>query len=111
MGLRLMMNEMLSRLLQGKITNVLKIMNIDKTLSKQLPQDCDKGYKGNCCCNCKFQVKINKHPINPDFAKGSIEETFGYGCEVFRFFEDGSNDNQIIFSKSIHGICEMHFRR
>ena len=79
-------------------------MNIDKTLSKQLLQDCDKGYKGNCCCNCKFQVKINKHPINPDFAKGSIEETFGYGCEVFRFFEGGSNDNQIIFSKSIHGM-------
>ena len=72
---------------------------------------CEHGYMGSCCCNCKFQVKINKHPINPDFAKGSIKETFGYGCEVFRFLEDGSNDNQIIFSKSIHGMCEMHVRK
>jgi len=69
---------------------------------------CDKGYKGDCCCNCKFQVKINKHPINPDFAKGSITETFGYGCEAFRFLNDGSNDNQIIFSASIHGFCELY---
>ncbi|QHB38624.1 hypothetical protein filifjonk91_gp007 [Flavobacterium phage vB_FspS_filifjonk9-1] len=92
-------------------------MNTNKTQAEQLPQDavisstCDKGYKGDCCCNCKFQVKINKHPINPDYAKGSILETFGYGCEVFRFLEDGSNDNQIIFSKSIHGMCEMHVRK
>ena len=71
---------------------------------------CEQGYMGDCCCNCKFQVKINKHPINPDFAKGSISETFGYGCEVFRFLKDGSNDNQIIFSENIHGMCEMHSR-
>lgn len=71
---------------------------------------CEQGYKGDCCCNCRFQVKINKHPINPDYAKGSISETFGYGCEVFRLLKDGSNDNQIIFSENIHGMCEMHCR-
>lgn len=61
-----------------------------------------------CCSNCKFQVKINKHPWNKGESKGSISENFGYGCKVFRFLEDGSNENQIIFFESQYGLCEMH---
>lgn len=65
-------------------------------------------HKEECCCNCRFQVKLNKHPSNPEFARGSIMETFGYGCEVFRLMDDGSNENQIIFTEAMHGLCEMH---
>jgi len=73
--------------------------------------DCDRGYKTDCCCNCKLQVKINCHPSNVGFANGSIMTTFGFGCEAFRGMTDGSDDNQIIFSESRHGMCEMHIRK
>jgi hypothetical protein len=83
--------------------------------------DCDKGYRGDCCCNCKRQVKINCHPsnggINEDGSsrgsietKGSIDKTFGWGCECFRGMSDGSDNNQIIFMDTPHGMCEMHER-
>lgn len=61
-----------------------------------------------CCCKCKYRVKIMKHPCNKlKEAKGNISETMGYGCEVFRFMNDGSNHNQIIFMETRHGLCEM----
>jgi hypothetical protein len=73
--------------------------------------DCDKGYRGDCCCNCKRQVKINCHPKNVKIGKGSISETFGWGCECSRGMTDGSDDNQIIFMDTPHGMCEMHERK
>ena len=69
---------------------------------------CDKGYRGDCCCNCKFQVKINKHPSNIGFSDGSILETLGYGCEVFKYLEEKDYSNTVIFMNSEHGMCEMH---
>ena len=26
--------------------------------------DCQHGYKGDCCCNCKYQLKLFCHPMN-----------------------------------------------
>lgn len=75
-----------------------------------MKNDCDKGYRTDCCCNCKRQVKINCHPKNDIIGKGSILNTFGYGCDVFKGMTDGSDDNQIIFYESKHGMCEMHER-
>ena len=84
--------------------------------------DCDKGYRGDCCCNCKRQVKINCHPSNGNqkmygfledpikVGKGSISTTFAWGCECFRGMTDGSDNNQIIFMDTPHGMCEMHER-
>lgn len=85
--------------------------------------NCDKGWNGNCCCNCKNQVNINCHPSNGNVkaygfledrikvGKGSISETFAWGCECFRGMTDGSDKNQIIFMDNKHGMCEMHIRR
>jgi hypothetical protein len=70
--------------------------------------DCDKGYDGDCCCNCKRQVKINCHPKNVKIGKDSITTTFAWGCEAFRGMKD---DNFIIFRDTPHGVCEMHCRK
>ena len=62
----------------------------------------EHGYKGMCCCNCKFQIQVNKHPKNIGEAKGSISELFGYVC--LTTFEDGSGTPT--FSNGQHGMCE-----
>jgi hypothetical protein len=52
-----------------------------------------------------------KHPWNSDFAKGSIREILGYGCETPEFtmeFIDNSASPVVIFFDSPHGMCEMH---
>ena len=68
---------------------------------------CDKGwYNCECCCNCKHQLKLMKHPMNKDFGKGSIMEQCGYVCTTP--FDDGSNAGNGIFSDRQHGMCEMH---
>ena len=60
--------------------------------------------KGRCCCLCRFQVIVKKHPWNKGKAKGSILQTMGYGCGADEDFEA---PNRIIFSDSKHGDCEM----
>lgn len=57
----------------------------------------------SCCCKCKNQVIIYKHPSNTGEAKGSISEIFGYGCDVLKQMGEGG----IIFSDVIHGECEL----
>jgi len=39
-----------------------------------------------------------------------ITTTFAWGCEAFRGMIDGSDNNQIIFMDTPHGMCEMHER-
>jgi len=65
-------------------------------------KDCKHGHKGKCCCNCKHQVKIYKHPLNHTIGKGPMSEIMGYGCTMFF--------NNIVFSESKHGICEEHIK-
>lgn len=70
--------------------------------------DCDKGMKGLCCCNCKNLVEINCHPWNKTIGKGSISENLGYGCNV-RYCDGPINQvNIVTFSDKIHGLCELH---
>ena len=61
--------------------------------------DCDKKY---CCCKCKHQRELNKHPLNTNKdIKGSILESTGYyACLCPELEVD------IIFDKK-HGECEM----
>ncbi len=59
-----------------------------------------------CCCNCKNQIIINKHPWNQVIGKGSILDTLGYGCLAPGFID---NDKQIaIFFEDNHGMCELY---
>lgn len=64
----------------------------------------EHGFKGMCCCNCKFQIQVNKHPKNIGEAKGSISEKFGYVC--LSTFDDGSGTPT--FSNGEHGMCEFY---
>ena len=66
---------------------------------------CNEGYKGKCCCNCKCQISLKKHPWNKDPYKGPISEETGlYSC-VAEFVIDGLNT--AIISDSKHGFCEL----
>ena len=68
---------------------------------------CDKVIKdGRCCCNCKFQIKLLKYPLNSNFGKGSIMDSCGWVCLNPEITEGKSG---IYFDKE-HGICETHTR-
>lgn len=70
--------------------------------------DCEKGWNGDCCCNCTRQIKINKHPLNRCDAKGSIIEQLGWVCTAF--WDMDKTEPMIFFDKE-HGMCEMHNRK
>jgi len=63
------------------------------------PKKCCGVVEGRCCCNCKHQSIIYKHPLNRGEAKGSILEPMGYVCS-------GLDDK--IFMDRKHGMCEEH---
>lgn len=62
--------------------------------------------KGRCCCNCKYQVKIMRHPWNTFTGgrmKGPITQIAGWGCTLF------CEDNRgIVFFEQEHSVCEEH---
>lgn len=63
---------------------------------------------GECCCNCKHQLELFKHPWNI-INKGSVREsTKMYACIVEHLLQD--NYNAIIFEKK-HGFCELYMPR
>ena len=53
-----------------------------------------------CCCKCKFQHKVMKHPLNKEVGRGSISEVLGYCCHAPEI------DDAVFFEQE-HGICEM----
>jgi len=74
------------------------------------PESCkEKGAwsDGNCCCNCRHQLKINKHPWNKSKRfKGSISENSGiFVCSVQMDIENTRTG--IAFERK-HGYCELH---
>lgn len=68
-----------------------------------MENSCDNGYKGMCCCNCKHQIVLHKHPWNKDFGKGSITEQCGYVC-----IEPTIHQVNGIYFDQPHGMCECH---
>lgn len=54
-----------------------------------------------CCCKCKHQRPINKHPFNKGIAKGEVTEQLGYVCLNPDFAPT------TIFLDREHGMCEM----
>ena len=74
---------------------------------------CLKKFDGKwgCCCKCKHQEKISKHPWNKEeFSKGSISESIGWGCTVAMMMDDTDDDcsyPKITFSDTEHGTCTV----
>ena len=60
-----------------------------------------------CCCNCKNQVVIGKHPWNKGVGKGRVTDIMGYGCAV-AYIELQEVKPPIIFMDRRDGMCEMH---
>ena len=58
--------------------------------------------KGMCCCNCRNQVVLHKHPLNKDIGKGEISEVMGYVCIIPMI-----GQRQGTFFDGKHGMCEM----
>jgi len=61
--------------------------------------ECKKDEWGGCCCDCKHQREVFKHPFNVLIGKGSITELLGYVCAF---------DGNLIFKENIHGYCECY---
>jgi len=58
-----------------------------------------------CCCNCKSQLKVYKHPWNEnDYAKGRVSELMGYACDSSGMMPY----NTVTFSDREHSLCESH---
>lgn len=67
-----------------------------------------KCYNGRCCCNCKNQIELFKHPWNK-VHKGSVTESTGmYACIVQL---DCDNEYKGIISEDKHGMCELYISR
>ena len=66
-------------------------------------EDGNKG--GRCCCNCKWQSRLVKHPWNTEpWAKGSVTEQIGWACTTPEF-----QPNATFFSLAHeHSVCECH---
>ena len=75
----------------------------------ELENKCDKGWRtGECCCNCKNQIELFKHPWNL-INKGPISESTGmYAC-IASLDCDGKNEGVILERK--HGFCELYVKR
>ncbi len=64
---------------------------------------CDKGYKGECCCECEHQLEIHVCGC------GKCSKVTGYICKVFWEISkaDGKDDRQVSHSDNKHGCCEL----
>jgi len=73
---------------------------------------CNKEHwQGRCCCNCKNQQVIMKHPWNKGDGKGSVNQVMGYGCHMKDFELDDNKRPRVIFFDTEHGMCEMHDKK
>ena len=71
----------------------------------------EHGFKGLCCCNCKHQVKLMKHPWNKEFGKGSIMEQCGWVCVAQNGDEPKGEQVKVGFMDGEHSLCELHMPR
>lgn len=58
-----------------------------------------------CCCNCKNQIEIMRHPnnkISGGRMKGPVTKIAGYGCKAVYEGE------KIVFFETAHSMCELH---
>lgn len=58
-----------------------------------------------CCCNCKHQRELRKHPSNQSFGKGSIMDSCGWVC----LNPEVTESILAIYSDKEHGLCELYY--
>ena len=61
----------------------------------------EKCNSEQCCCKCKHQLEITKHPMNRGVFKGSILDSFGWVCTNPEMLP------QATFYDHKHGMCEV----
>ena len=66
---------------------------------------CENQIKfGGCCCICKNQFTLHKHPWNKDnYAKGPVTEVMGWVCKT--------DELGACFFDHLHGFCELFKRK
>jgi len=71
-------------------------------------EKCEHGWHtGECCCNCKSQITLHKHPWNNEpILKGAILEKTGLFACIVEYHVDG-NQSGFVLEKE-HGFCELH---
>ena len=92
-----------------------KSENVDNSTTAQTDANtvlaevkCAQGWHdGSCCCNCKNQIELRRHPMNTNFGEGSIMDSCGWVCLNPELTEGKCG---IYFDRQ-HGICECHVRR
>lgn len=72
-------------------------------------ENCPNGWRdGSCCCNCRYQIELFKHPWN-GINKGSVtESTDMFACMV-QF--DSSKEYKATIFENKHGFCEMYIKK
>lgn len=58
----------------------------------------------DCCCSCKNQKELRKHPSNKDFGKGSIMDSCGWVCVHPEM-------GLAVYSDRQHGSCEYYSKK
>lgn len=62
----------------------------------------ENNREGRCCCNCRWQKPIVKHPWNTiEMFKGRVTEQIAFGCTV-------PDMGAVVLSEREHSLCEMH---
>ena len=63
---------------------------------------CVKGYRGECCCECEYQLKIHVCSCP------SCPKIEGYVCTMFHVVD---HDYMCSYSLKKHGCCEMFIKK
>jgi len=68
-----------------------------------MENECNLNKFNGCCCECKFNIQLNKHPFNKELGAGMMSEKMGYAC--IGFFSVG--EQVAHFFEKEHGMCEL----
>jgi len=63
---------------------------------------CCKGYRGECCCECEYQLKIHICDC------GRCSDVEGYICIISHIID---KDYACYYRNNKHGCCEMFIKK
>lgn len=72
------------------------------------PENNKEHFYWGCCCMCRHQIELGKHPWNSGIFKGKISDIFLWACAVFHAID---NNYTGYVSDREHGCCEMFAMR
>lgn len=72
---------------------------------------CNMESLGKCCCTCRYNGWISKHPSNQTKEyRGNLSDRVVYACMVFVAMPDGGNPGVVLKEREC-GICEEWVER